>query len=182
MRIHGMTILQLILQVAALYAPAMAANMAPVVARRYNLFSRLNKPIDFGLQWRGERLFGAHKTIRGFVVGVISGAIVGAALSLIIDTHPYDYFSRAILYGAIVGFGALVGDSVKSFFKRRVGIKPGTLWVPFDQIDFAIGATLAAMFFIRIDFFVAACAIIFIGCASYVVSIVGVALHMKKNL
>lgn len=177
-----MTILQLILQIAALYAPAMAANMAPVFARKYNIFPRLNKPIDFGFYWRGERLFGAHKTIRGFIVGAISGAIVGVALYLVVDTHPYDYFSRAVVYGAVVGFGALAGDSVKSFFKRRFGIKPGTLWVPFDQIDFAIGATLAAMFFIRIDFFVAACAIIFIGCASYVVSIVGVALHMKKNL
>jgi CDP-2,3-bis-(O-geranylgeranyl)-sn-glycerol synthase len=40
----------------------------------------------------------------------------------------------------LLGFGALAGDSIKSFFKRRVGVKPGKRWFPFDQIDFVIGA------------------------------------------
>jgi hypothetical protein len=33
-----------------------------------------------------------------------------------------------------------VCDSVKSFVKRRVGIAPGAPWIPFDQLDFVIGA------------------------------------------
>lgn len=31
-------------------------------------------------------------------------------------------------------------DSVKSFVKRRVGIAPGEPGIPFDQLDFVIGA------------------------------------------
>lgn len=34
----------------------------------------------------------------------------------------------------------MAGDSLKSFVKRRVGIAPGKPWIPFDQVDFAIGA------------------------------------------
>ena len=39
-----------------------------------------------------------------------------------------------------MGSGALVGDLIKSFFKRRLGIEPGDRFIPFDQTDFVIGA------------------------------------------
>ena len=34
----------------------------------------------------------------------------------------------------------MAGDSVKSFFKRRVNIAPGKKFIPWDQIDAALGA------------------------------------------
>ncbi|KAA0006124.1 MAG: CDP-archaeol synthase, partial [Thermoplasmata archaeon] len=39
-------------------------------------------------------------------------------------------------------FGALLGDIVESFFKRRVGKERGEDWIPFDQVDFLIGALI----------------------------------------
>jgi CDP-2,3-bis-(O-geranylgeranyl)-sn-glycerol synthase len=42
------------------------------------------------------------------------------------------------------GIGAMSGDAVKSFFKRRVGIAAGRPWVPADQLDFIVGAMLFA--------------------------------------
>ena len=48
------------------------------------------------------------------------------------------------LFGAILGFAALVGDAVKSYFKRRTGRDRGKPWVPFDQLDFVVFG-LAAM-------------------------------------
>lgn len=48
------------------------------------------------------------------------------------------------LFGAIVGAMALVGDAVKSYFKRRRGKEGGAPWVPFDQLDFVVFG-LAAM-------------------------------------
>jgi CDP-2,3-bis-(O-geranylgeranyl)-sn-glycerol synthase len=32
------------------------------------------------------------------------------------------------------------GDALKSLVKRRVGIAPGAPWIPWDQLDFALGA------------------------------------------
>ena len=46
---------------------------------------------------------------------------------------------------ALIGLGALTGDLVKSFFKRRLGFEPGAKFVPFDQTDFVVGALLFIM-------------------------------------
>ena len=35
--------------------------------------------------------------------------------------------------------GALLGDIIESFFKRRIGKSRGENWIPFDQIDFILG-------------------------------------------
>ena len=37
----------------------------------------------------------------------------------------------------------ILGDLVKSFWKRRVRVAPGRSWFPFDQIDYAVGALAA---------------------------------------
>ncbi len=42
--------------------------------------------------------------------------------------------------GLRFGLGAMAGDSAKSFLKRRRRIPPGAPWVPFDQLDFVLGA------------------------------------------
>lgn len=48
------------------------------------------------------------------------------------------------LFGAVLGTAALVGDAVKSYFKRRRGKDRGAPWVPFDQLDFVAFGLLAA--------------------------------------
>jgi CDP-2,3-bis-(O-geranylgeranyl)-sn-glycerol synthase len=50
-----------------------------------------------------------------------------------------------------MGFAALVGDSLKSFFKRRLNLRPGAPWIPFDQIDFVVAALIVLSFWIKID-------------------------------
>lgn len=42
------------------------------------------------------------------------------------------------LFGAFVGFMALLGDAIKSYFKRRTGRDRGRPWFPFDQLDFVV--------------------------------------------
>ena len=34
----------------------------------------------------------------------------------------------------------MAGDSMKSLVKRRIGIAPGKPWIPWDQLDFVLGA------------------------------------------
>lgn len=50
---------------------------------------------------------------------------------------------RIGLFGAFVGFMSLVGDAVKSYFKRRTGRDRGKPWFPFDQLDFVVFGLLA---------------------------------------
>jgi CDP-2,3-bis-(O-geranylgeranyl)-sn-glycerol synthase len=135
-----------VLQVLWLFVPAYLANMSPVFVRDW--FPRLAAPIDGGRSFHGTRIFGDHKTWRGLLVGVIVGmatyelqrlvhaAGIATGLALI------DYATHPLLPGLLLGLGTGVGDAVKSFFKRRVGIPPGASWPVFDQLDFMAGAYL----------------------------------------
>lgn len=121
-----------------LMIPAYLANMAPALFGRF--FPRI--PMDLGISLGKVRIFGDNKTWGGFVSGVVVAVIVGFALSKIY--WPFDF--SAIYWSALLGVGALVGDAVKSFFKRRAGLKPGASWIPFDQVDFTIGALVFGSF------------------------------------
>ena len=57
---------------------------------------------------------------------------------------PSSSLAGILLFGAILGFAALVGDAVKSYFKRRRGKERGAPWVPFDQLDFVVFGLAAA--------------------------------------
>ena len=98
--------------------------------------------MDFGLSLGRFRIFGDHKTWAGFFSGVIVAAFVGFFLSKLY--WPFDF--SAVQWSALAGIGALIGDAVKSFFKRRVGIKSGKPWIPFDQIDYTVGALALCSF------------------------------------
>jgi len=41
-----------------------------------------------------------------------------------------------------MGFGAIFGDLVESFVKRRLNYESGRPFIPFDQIDFVLGALI----------------------------------------
>lgn len=115
-----------------LLLPAYFANMAPpLFAKRLPFF-----PMDFGLSFGRKRIFGDHKTWGGFVVGLIAALLVGFLLSFIY--WPFEF--SPIVWSLLVGSGALLGDAIKSFFKRRANIKSGHSWIPFDQIDYTVGA------------------------------------------
>lgn len=125
-------------------APVYFANMAPVLVKNINF---LDYPIDFNKRFRGEPILGNHKTWRGLFFGVIAG-IVSAYIQYRLFAYLFfagisiiDY-SDWLVIGFLLGFGALFGDLVKSFFKRRLDIKPGRQFIPWDQLDYTIGSLL----------------------------------------
>lgn len=136
------------------FAPAGFANLAPVLANNVPVIKRYSQPIDFGKTFRGKRILGDHKTFRGIAAGIVMGLLVGSLQMLAYNNSSFirdvsgtiDYSHPVyILMGATLGFGALCGDSVKSFFKRQIGVAPGKSWIPFDQIDFILGAIIFSL-------------------------------------
>ncbi len=80
-------------------------------------------PLDFGVMLRdGERLFGAHKTWRGLIAGVLACAVVSEALA------------SGYLLGMGVGAIALLADALSSAAKRRLGRVPGSEILGLDQL------------------------------------------------
>lgn len=142
--------LQFITMCLYLMLPGAIANMMPVFAQNI-LF--LNYPVDFNKTWRKKPIFGSHKTYRGFFFGIL-GAIVVAYLQSLLYTFPaiqhisfFDFQQTSFLFiGFLMGFGVLFGDLVKSFFKRRLDIKPGARFFPWDQLDLVIGGLVFVSF------------------------------------
>ena len=125
-----------------LLLPAYFANMAPVIVKKINLFKF---PIDFNKQINKKPLLGKNKTFRGLAFGIIFAIVVcylQFSLYNIVFFKNISFinYKNWLLFGFLMGFGALTGDLIKSLFKRRLGLKPGAKFVPFDQIDFVIGA------------------------------------------
>jgi len=127
-----------------LIIPGAFAIMTPMFVKNY--FKWLAVPVDHGRTFGGKPLFGKNKTYRGFVFGTLA-AMIFAYMQKIL--HQLSFFQEIsfvdynevniILFGFLIGFGALFGDLVKSFFKRRLGIAPGKPFMPWDQIDAVIG-------------------------------------------
>ena len=131
------------------FLPTGIANATPVVAMHIPWIKKLNYPLDFGKSWGGKRIFGDHKTFRGLITGMIIGLLVAGLQAWLFNMNILRELSWVnfdqvnwIAFGLLSGAGALLGDAVKSFFKRRQNLKPGATWFPFDQIDYIVGAIL----------------------------------------
>ena len=128
--------------------PAAFANMAPVIFNRTDF---LNKPIN-------SKLFGSHKTYRGFFFGILLSIFVifiQELFSGFLEGYLLINYSPSfelMFIGVILGFSALLGDLVKSFFKRRRKIKPGQSWIPFDQIDWVLMVLIFSIFIVKLNF------------------------------
>jgi CDP-2,3-bis-(O-geranylgeranyl)-sn-glycerol synthase len=123
------------------FLPAYFANMSPVLLKWIPF---ANIPVN-------KKIFGSNKTWRGLIVGTLTGGLIFALQKWIHklgfqNLAIIDYSDFSLLLGFLLGFGALLGDLVKSYYKRKAGIKPGCPFVPFDQIDFVIGALVIGFF------------------------------------
>ncbi|HUU76566.1 MAG TPA: CDP-2,3-bis-(O-geranylgeranyl)-sn-glycerol synthase [Methanoregulaceae archaeon] len=106
-------------------------------------------PIDSGRNFSdGKRIFGDGKTIRGFFAGVGAGILVGLLQIGIRDIAGLSQLPELTIFTVfLLASGALVGDLIKSFFKRRLGKKRGERWPVADQYDLVAGAFLFLILF-----------------------------------
>ena len=119
-----------VFQLLYLMLPASAANMAPPFVKYWRGW---NPPLN-------RKLLGEHKTVIGFMLGVLAALFVAYAQSCIDWSGNLVDYSDWSAIGLALGFGAMGGDSLKSLFKRARGIRPGQSWIPADQLDFVLGA------------------------------------------
>ena len=115
------------------------ANGAPVLVTRL-LDERLSWPVDGGIRlWDGRPLFGASKTVRGVISGIVVTALVAAAFD-----YPWQL-------GMLFGAAAMVGDLFSSFVKRRLGIQSSGQAMGLDQIPESLFPLLACYGYLGLD-------------------------------
>ncbi len=137
--------------------PAALSNSAPVFAAAMPVLKKFDAPIDGGRKVGNQDIFGPHKTWRGIVAGVVVATLVLWLQQLAAEnfawaqafTGDVNYADLPVLIlGPAFAIGALGGDAIKSFFKRRIGIESGKSWPPFDQLDYIVGSLLVSLFFV----------------------------------
>jgi CDP-2,3-bis-(O-geranylgeranyl)-sn-glycerol synthase len=110
--------------------PAWVANGAPVIFGG-------GAPLDFNKKLMGRPIFGKHKTIRGTASGILGGFVAA--------TLEYAFLSFPLALGFALALGAVAGDLINSFIKRRAGMAEGAHVVILDQYSFFIVALLFSL-------------------------------------
>ncbi|EQD33881.1 membrane protein containing DUF46 [mine drainage metagenome] len=126
-----------------LLLPAYVANAIATIPRGRG------PPIDLGRNWPwdGRRILGPSKTWSGFLfagfvaipVGLLEAGLILAAppnLQLVPVLAPS--VAAAVPLAALLTFGAMSGDALGSFVKRRLGRASGTRTLLLDQLPFVL--------------------------------------------
>ncbi|MFB6207474.1 MAG: CDP-2,3-bis-(O-geranylgeranyl)-sn-glycerol synthase [Haloglomus sp.] len=116
------------------------------------------RPLDGGRNLGERRILGDGKTWRGTVAGIGAGVLVAGLLNVVrerasdavglptagdpAETLP-SFPPRAAL---VLPAGAMLGDTLASFLKRRTGRERGAAFPLVDQLDFVtVAVTLTAL-------------------------------------
>lgn len=154
-----MNILTYILSCIYFFLPAYFVNMTPPLIKRVGIFNFLDKRVDFGKKFKGEPIFGNHKTWRGVTGGILVGILMVFGqlyfyqFSFIKKISLIDYQKiNILLFGFLISSGAVFGDLFFAFIKRRLKLQPGTRFLPFDQINYVIGAFIFLQPFLKLSY------------------------------
>jgi len=116
--------------------PAYFANAAPLVLGG-------GASLDGGRRLAdGRPIFGPHKTVRGVIAGIVVGTLIGLAESLV---DP-----RLATAGFMIALGAVLGDLLGAFVKRRLNLEPGKAFPVLDQLDFILGSVVLGYPFFQV--------------------------------
>ena len=105
-------------------------------------------PIDGGRTYEGRRLLGDGKTWRGTAGGTLAGVVLAVALNLVapvvVSASGLALPMFPLRAAVALAFGAMLGDVLASFLKRRTGRERGAAFPLLDQLDFVIVALVLA--------------------------------------
>ena len=120
--------------------PAYVPNNAAVLAGG-------GPPIDGGRTYGGRRLLGDGKTWRGTAGGILAGVLLAIALDAVrpavVAATGLDLPGFPLSAAVALAAGALLGDILASFLKRRAGRERGAAFPGLDQLDFVVVALLS---------------------------------------
>ncbi|MFH0970498.1 MAG: CDP-2,3-bis-(O-geranylgeranyl)-sn-glycerol synthase [Candidatus Diapherotrites archaeon] len=103
-------------------------------------------PLDMEKKWMdGRRLLGKGKTWKGTGMGILIGTFTGFSLAFFFPTYTESVSSHFVAFAFLLSVGALTGDMIGSFIKRRMGMESGKPAHVLDQLDFVLGGILFSL-------------------------------------
>lgn len=177
-----------------LLSPILLAAAVHGLVLRFDWFTSLKQPMDFGLTLGGTRLFGDNKTWRAFLVAVVVCAVAVPVQRFVAADLPSRLIADhgavpAPLLGALIGAGAILGELPNSFMKRRAGVAPGStargplavLFYLVDQVDLAIITWPLIWPFVDGDWRMVVASFVLAGTLHPLVSLIGYAVGARKS-
>jgi CDP-2,3-bis-(O-geranylgeranyl)-sn-glycerol synthase len=168
------------------FFPAYMANLFPIIFAK--IIPKWDTPADFGRKYRNKRILGKNKTIRGFVTGTFCGLLTGILQYYLVTNNIislkltiYHSLNRTLILSFLLGFGALFGDAVKSFFKRQININEGKPWLPFDWMDHAVGSILLSFWYFNPGLQIYFLGLIIGPFLSFIMNLLGRLFRLKKT-
>ncbi|MBL1432050.1 MAG: CDP-archaeol synthase [Gammaproteobacteria bacterium] len=142
------------------------ANGAPIVARK--LLPDIGAcPLDMGSRFiDGKPLFGSSKTVRGIIASLFFTAALAPVFGLPVST------------GITLALGAMLGDLLSSFIKRRLNIESSEMAMGLDQVP----ESLIPLLFIQSQFSLGIDAIILIVILFFLLGIILSRVFFKLGL
>jgi CDP-2,3-bis-(O-geranylgeranyl)-sn-glycerol synthase len=167
-----------------LILPAYAANgLTPLVGLCKNLH-----PVDGGRKFRGQPLLGPGKSWEGLAFGTLIGGIIGLVEMLAYPYLPFGASPVSLsivmmspLLGLLMGFGAMLGDIVGSFIKRRLKVGRGKPAPVLDQLDFLAGALAFSLLLINLKWDWVILLAVITPVIHIVANVIGYVLKVKKQ-
>ncbi|WP_447876341.1 CDP-archaeol synthase [Serratia fonticola] len=169
-----------------LMIPVILGGCTHMIIVRYNHFAALNVPLAVSC-------FGANKTWRGLLLVPLLTALFALLWLPIGQLHsPQEILPILIeeccLVGLLAGVGYILPELPNSWMKRKLGIPPGKLpvrnrafFIFGDQIDSAIGVTLAYTLYFKLPATSAALLFIIFLLSAFVVKQLLYLLALKKT-
>ena len=183
--------------------------LAPIVAGiinsifcKSNTFSFLKKPMDFNKKFiDNKRIFGDHKTWKGFFGYIIFNIVFAVIFSYIWKYTKLEYLNffymnheNTLEYNLLIGF--LLGlfyalfELPNSFLKRRLDITPGKtikgnkkiLFIILDQADSVFGVALVVWLFYPIGIGVYLLYIVIGTVTHLLINMLLYFMHLRKNM
>jgi len=132
------------------------------------LSNRFRQPLDGGRTFRGKRIFGENKMVRGLLVMPLAAMLVFYFAGYFRDKlptilHTGTWNTTSLHYGItglIAGLFFMLAELPNSFIKRQLGIIEGKsadkillkyLFLVIDRIDSSIGTLMAISFLVPLQ-------------------------------
>ncbi len=152
-------------------------------------------PMDFGKNaWDNRRLIGDGVTWRGTIGAGLFGMLIGGLLGYL-STIGFctSYFNllasnltgisnpiiQGLIIGFLLGFGALIGDAIGSFIKRRLNFERGKPVPLLDQLDFVVVALIFASLVVDLTLPMVVCILILSIFFHLGANILAYSIHLK---
>lgn len=145
-------------------SPAILAAIFHMFFVRFNWLCFMKHPLDFGRQFRGQRIFGDNKTFRGVFVMVLLSVFFTYSVKFFAGAYPtirpyvmLDFSSYTpLFYGLLYGLGYSLAELPNSFLKRQMNIEEGKrgsiINIILDQADSVLGCFLLLLPFADFTF------------------------------